>query len=134
MLKLIKTIIFFVGLAVIIYTVMQFNSDLIDTPLDITKEVANVDIENQRVHRIKITEDGFEPEELTINVGDKVIWQNVRDGRLKKALVLGSRQCINIKSNSLETGDTFEWTFNQAEKCIFVDAITKYQTGEVNVK
>jgi plastocyanin len=133
--KLIRTLIFLVGLAVIIYTVIQFSSDLTERPLYVeSEEVTTPSSETQTVHKIRVTDKGFEPEELTIKIGDKVVWENVREGRLKKLLILGSRQCIRIKSEALEPGETFEWTFNKAEKCIFVDAITKYQTAEIVIE
>ena len=83
---------------------------------------------------VKITKTGFEPKELTVKVGDTVEWTNVREGNLKLAQVVGSRQCTAIKSPVLKTGETFSHTFDKVEECVFVDTITINQVMTVIVE
>ncbi|HLC52048.1 MAG TPA: hypothetical protein VJI98_02280 [Candidatus Nanoarchaeia archaeon] len=86
------------------------------------------------VHTIKITETGFEPSAITIKTGDTVVWENVRSGRLNTALVVGTKQCVFIKSKLLKTGETFEKTFDEVDTCQFLDAVTNTQLVKVIIE
>ncbi len=83
---------------------------------------------------VTINKDGFSPEEITVKVGERVKFVNNRAGNLKKALVIGNRQCVNMKSPVLNPGDTFEWTFEEAQTCTVVDAITTTQIMTITVE
>jgi len=85
-------------------------------------------------HDVKIDLTEFNPDEITINVGDTITWTNVREGNLHLAMVVGTQQCTSIKSEMLDTGDTFSWTFEEVETCTFVDAITTTQIMKVYVE
>jgi len=85
-------------------------------------------------HDVKIDLTEFNPDEITINVGDTITWTNVREGNLHLAMVVGAQQCTGIKSEMLDTGDTFSWTFEKVETCTFVDAVTTTQIMKVHVE
>lgn len=76
-----------------------------------------------RVHVIEVTDNGFVPNELAIKVGETVVWKNVRTGKVDKTMIVGNRQCSNIKSNIFGPGGTFSWTFDHADECTIVDGI-----------
>ena len=85
-------------------------------------------------HVVKVTVKGFDPNEITIKVGDSIQWENARSGNLNKAIILGSQQCTRIKSQILLIGDTFTWEFDKAETCTIIDAITTTQIMKVHVE
>ncbi|MBU0470189.1 MAG: hypothetical protein KJ984_01810, partial [Nanoarchaeota archaeon] len=84
------------------------------------------------VVEMKVT--GFEPNKLTIKVGDTVVWKNVRGNDvIKKSFLLGAQACVKIKSPFMEPEDTFSWTFDKAVKCNFVDGIITTLTSQITV-
>ena len=83
---------------------------------------------------IKVTDKGFEPKELKVKVGDTVEWQNVRVGKINKALIIGAQSCFDVKSPILESGKSFKYTFKKADTCTIVEAITTTQVGKVVVE
>jgi hypothetical protein len=86
-------------------------------------------------HLVKLIDGGFDVNTtLVINVGDTVEWKNVRTGTFKKALVLGSAQCVKIKSSIYQAGESYSWTFDKAETCTIVDGIYTTETMKVQVK
>ena len=85
-------------------------------------------------HTVKILKTGFEPNELSVNVGDTVEWINEREGTLNKAQIIGSRQCTSIRGPILLTGESYSYTFEEEEECLFVDAITVNQIMTVTVE
>lgn len=87
-----------------------------------------------KTHIIEIDGYGFNPKALTVKVGDIVVWKNVRTGNLNKALVVGSRACVDIRSPVLRTNETFVMKADEARDCQLVEAITKVQTGTLLVE
>ncbi|MBU1111308.1 MAG: hypothetical protein ABIG93_04845 [archaeon] len=85
-------------------------------------------------HYVEVNEDGFEPDELTINVGDTVVWNNERTGRLDQMMIVGAQKCTGIDSGFLEFGDSFEWTFDEAKTCVIVDGITTTQLMKIYIE
>ena len=85
------------------------------------------------IHTVNLVKDGFEVPEVTIKVGDTVIWQNVREGSISKGLVLGTRDCQNIRSQIFMPGDSFKHQFTKKGSCTFVDGIFTTQLMKVNV-
>ena len=83
---------------------------------------------------IKVTDTGFVPKELKVKVGDTVEWQNVRVGKIPKALIIGAQTCFDVKSAILESGESFKYTFEKADTCTIVEAITTTQVGKVVVE
>jgi plastocyanin len=107
--------------------------EVIEEPL-VEEMVEEVSEESGTTHIVKVTVKGFDPNEITIKVGDSIQWENARSGNLNKALILGSQQCTKIKSKILLIGDTFTWKFDKAETCTMVDAITTTQIMKVRVE
>ena len=78
-------------------------------------------------HLVMITDDGFEPNEITIDVGDTVTWENVRSKSPTKAIVIGVHSCNKVKSRIYDTGDSYSFTFEETnEECTVVDGV--YET------
>jgi len=82
-----------------------------------------------KVHTVEFNQSGFVPTKLTIKVGDSILWKNSRDK--VKAMVLGSQSCVNVKSEILNPGQTFQWTFTEPLRCPIVDGI--YVTAVMNI-
>ncbi len=85
-------------------------------------------------HFVDLTENGFKPDVLTINAGDKVVWQNVRTGHINRAMVIGVRECSKIRSSFMSPGDSFVWTFDQPATCTIVDGVMTTVQSKVIVK
>ncbi len=91
--------------------------------------------EENGVYEVKITDTGFDPVQLEISVGDTVRWINAREStRLEKAFIVGMRNCLEVRSETLLYEDTFEWTFDQAETCQVVEGITVNQIGTIVIQ
>jgi len=103
-----------------------------ETEEEVEEEV--VEVEEDNIHYVEVNEDGFEPDELTISVGDTVIWENERTGRLDQMMIVGAQKCTGIDSGFLESGESFEWTFDEAKECIIVDGITTTQLMEISIE
>lgn len=88
---------------------------------------------DKNVKIIKVGVDGFSPVELDINVGETVRWVNTRSGRLTKALILGNRECIEVRSAILQPEQTYEYTFTSKMRCTIVEGITTRQIGTIVV-
>lgn len=85
-------------------------------------------------HVIEVKKEGFVPNALTIKVGDMVEWKVTRSGYLHSAMILGTQNCVKLKSKVLNTDESFKWTFDKAEKCTYIDGITTTQLGKVVVE
>ncbi len=102
-----------------------------------TKPETNTTTEAQitsTTHTIEVKKEGFVPAELTIKVGDTVEWKVTRAGYLHSAMILGTQNCVSVKSKILNTGDSFKWTFDKAGTCTIVDGITTTQIGKITVE
>ncbi len=91
-----------------------------------------LDKENVKTYRIKITDNGFEPPGLNIKVGETVEWENVRKNT--KAQVIGTKQCYKVKSQLLQPGEKFNYTFNVVEPCTIVDVVVKGSINRITVE
>lgn len=93
---------------------------------------AVADIPTGETHIIKMTNEGFSKSLLTINAGDTVVWENVRTGSvLNKAMIIGVRDCRNIKSKFYRPGESFSWTFEEPGECVVVDGIMTTQSSRI---
>lgn len=72
------------------------------------------------LYRVKISEFGFDPQELTLNVGDSIEWVNARKA---KEMVVGIRGCSYLKSPVFSNGDSFEYEFIKTDTCTIVDGV-----------
>jgi len=85
-------------------------------------------------HIVQLTDDGFEVEEITIKVGEKIIWQNAREGKVNKAMIIGVQGCAQIRSDIFPPGEYFSWTFEEPRTCVFVGGVYTTQTMKVVVE
>jgi plastocyanin len=69
---------------------------------------------------IEITDEGFDPSELTIAVGDTVTFSNLREDEYEDEIVMGVRSHSDIESDKLSPGDTWDYTFTEADEYEFV--------------
>ena len=109
----------------------EINNQIIENG---NNEITDEEMTEPGVHVVKFVSDGFEPNEITINVGDTVRWENERTGNLNQGMVIGSRWCISTKSGVLEEGESFEFTFDRAGDCIIIDGIVTTLTMKVKIE
>tara|TARA_Y100000310_G_C20664271_1_gene806567 strand:- start:856 stop:1878 length:1023 start_codon:yes stop_codon:yes gene_type:complete len=79
----------------------------------------------------QVNSEEFDNFVLNINVNDTVEFRNVREGNYKMALLVGNRECSNIKSGFFNAGESFEWTFNETGICWISDAIFTTQAMKI---
>ncbi len=98
--------------------------------------VAEDDAQNEVVHTVAILKGGFDPLTVTVKAGDVVEWKNERDAKvnLNKAMIVGTQQCVKVKSKILQSGETFRWKTDKAMKCTIVEGISAVQAGTVVVE
>ncbi len=85
--------------------------------------VAEIKEPEFKTHVIKMDDQGFDPQKTTVGVGDKVIWKNIRTGNIDNAMVIGVRNCREVKSGLFGPGEEFSWTFDEPKECVIVDGI-----------
>ncbi|MBI2146105.1 hypothetical protein HYU22_02065 [Candidatus Woesearchaeota archaeon] len=86
-------------------------------------------------HTINMVDGGFEDTSVTINAGDTVVWQNIRENtNLNEAMVIGTRDCRYLKSKFFNPGEHFSYKFTKLGVCTVVDGIFTTQMMEVIVK
>ena len=74
-------------------------------------------------YTVKMTANGFSPDKLYLKVGDTVIWENTRSGAINKAMIIGVRECSKTRSDFLNPGESFSWTFTEPMTCTIADGI-----------
>lgn len=95
---------------------------------------ASENVSESKTYTVNVEAGGFKPAELRIKRGDTVEWEIIRSGNLHLAMILGTQNCVSVKSKILDTGKSFSWTFNRTETCTYVDGITTTQVGKVIVE
>jgi plastocyanin len=95
-----------------------------------TSEKVEVIAEELQTHIVKMTNSGFKPENIEINKGETVVWEV---DRTTSGMVIGVRNCRDVKSKILSDGDTFEWTFDESGICTVVDGIMTTEASKVTV-
>jgi plastocyanin len=103
--------------------------EVIEEPEEVEPEPAGP----QR-HIVLMTNEGFDPYELKIKQGDTVEWQVTRVGSWGKGMIIGVRNCRDIKSKVFKPEDTFEWTFDEVENCVLVDGIMTTKDSRIIVE
>lgn len=101
-----------------------------DKVADVVEEV----VDTSETYTVEFVETGFYPLEIKINVGDTVVWQNVREGVIKKGFVIGTQKLTKARSKILMPGDAYSWTFEEPGRFVFVDGIMTTQTMTVVVE
>lgn len=114
----------------------------VDEPVEETIEEPEEPVENLvggavetntgAIHTVIINETKFVPAKLTIQKGDTVVWDVQRTKT--SALLMGVRNCAEIRSETMTEGDSFSYTFEEEEECTFVDAIIVSATMKVMVE
>src|SRR3989344_6800053 len=107
-----------------------------------TKVAINVSVEAstetepaaETVRTVQMNNDGFSVEEITIKVGVKVEWKNVRTGSFKTAMIIGTQKCSQVKSRILNAGESYSYTFNEAMVCTIVDGILTTTSMKLTVE
>jgi plastocyanin len=74
---------------------------------------------------------GFSPSEITIDIGEEIMWIN--DRKNVKAMVQGTREHRHIISTILDPGESFTYTPTIAGRYIFIDAVVTSHVLKVNV-
>jgi plastocyanin len=82
---------------------------------------------------VKLINGGFNTEVVKINVGDTVEWKNVRSDQYKVGLVVGNRECLEVKSKIFSSGSSFNFTFIEPGTCWISDGIFTTQAMRVIV-
>lgn len=77
---------------------------------------------------VKISKFSFSPAEMTINKGEKVVWQH-DDAVVHTIVSVG-----NFESPTLSRGDKFDFTFNQVGEYNYYCSIHPSMTGKIIVK
>ena len=102
---------------------------------EVVSEIAEKVTETEKAeHTVFLTEKGFEPAEITIAVGDTVTWENLREGKINQGMVIGVRQCRDVKSGLLKSGQSYSFTFTEKGTCVIVDGILTTTQSEIDVE
>jgi len=88
---------------------------------NVSTESDDLDIVEENVHTVIINDTGYYPGELTISVDNTVVWEN--DRSTSSAMVLGNGVCVGIDQVTINTGESFEWTFTEPMTCTITDGI-----------
>ena len=92
-------------------------------------------LDGSTTHTVNLIDGGFELSKINIEVGDTVVWQNVRDGKIKKAMVIGAtNNCRRLKSKVFLPGDMYSWTFEKVGTCTVVGGIYTTQAMKVIIE
>ncbi|MEK6937827.1 MAG: hypothetical protein AABX04_02160, partial [Nanoarchaeota archaeon] len=103
---------------------------------EVIAETVPEEIPEEKFHTysISLTNTGFDPATLKIKVGDTVEWKVARNGNFKNGMILGTQNCVAIKSKILNNGESFKWKFDKVQTCTIVDGIITTQIGTVVVE
>ncbi|MBU0459291.1 MAG: hypothetical protein ABIH82_02585 [Candidatus Woesearchaeota archaeon] len=122
----------------------EFTEEIEEEIKDVVDEVVEViEQKGPKIVIVKLIDGGFGTATTTtgdfgtsaisINVGDTVKWNNVRQGRYQIALILGNRECRDIKSNLFNAGESYNYTFKEAGICWVSDGIYTTQAMKITV-
>ncbi|MBU0460524.1 MAG: hypothetical protein KKH52_01950 [Nanoarchaeota archaeon] len=114
--------------------------DVVETELEkvalekkeMVKEISIIENTKPENLEILITEEGFEPKELVVEVDQIIIWKNQREKL--PALVLGLREISEMKSSYMEPGEEFGGSISATGEYTYVDGIIIGQVGKIIVK
>lgn len=97
---------------------------------------AEIPDEEQNVeHVVELTINGFEPYKISVKAGDMVTWKNARKGtKFNQGMIIGVRECRDVRSGVLESGEEYSYTFEEPAKCTIVDGIWTTKDSKVNIE
>jgi hypothetical protein len=84
-----------------------------------------------RTYLVELVNGGFGVSTLEIKTGDTVKWRNARSGQYKIALIIGNRECREVKSKLFRAGESYNATFTEPMTCWISDGI--FTTQAMNV-
>ena len=97
--------------------------------------VAEVEEELENTtHIVKMTADGFSPDKIYIKAGDTVKWKNTRSGTINKAMIIGVRECHEVRSGFFKPGQSFSWTFDKPVTCTIADGVMTTKESKIIVE
>ena len=85
-------------------------------------------------HVVFLWDGGFDTDTLKIKVGDTVEWMNTREAHINIALVLGNRECRDVKSSIFDSGYSYNYTFTKPGTCYISDGIFTTQAMRILVR
>ena len=99
------------------------------------EDEAVAEVEERAIEEVTVLDNGFEPNLLVVEAGTTVRWVNERSGTRGDAsfFVLGTRECKGVKSPFVKPGESWEYTFEEAIDCEYVDGIRVTQEGRIQV-
>ncbi len=100
---------------------------------EIEEEVEEEEVDDS-LHTVEFVDEGFDPDELTISVGDTIDFVNAREGDYLQAMLLGTQGHTSIKSSLLDVGESYSYTFTEADSYTFVDGILTTYTFALTVE
>jgi hypothetical protein len=104
----------------------------IATPTPIPPSVSSPPNLTLPPREIVITEEGFEPEEVHIRLGQEIIWRNHRD--TLPAYIIGMREITPMRSVIFPPTEKFHWSFSEPGKYVYVDGIVIGLQGKIYVQ
>jgi plastocyanin len=102
--------------------------DEIDEETEVDEEL---EVEEDPI--VQLIDGGLDKDKLSVSVGDTVVFKNVRDGHYKIGLVVGNRECRDLKSGFFGAGESFGWTFTEPQTCWVSDAIFTTEAVKITV-
>src|SRR3989338_1867761 len=95
--------------------------------------VAETEEPKSATHTVKMTAEGFSPDKLFIKAGDTVEWKNTRYGTVNKAMIIGVRECRQVRSSFLKPGESFSFVFDQPIECTIADGVMTTKESKIVV-
>jgi|SRR3989344_205886 len=96
--------------------------------------VAEIEVPPHQNYTVKMTVDGFNPDTLSIKAGDTVIWKNTRSGNINQAMIIGVRECHQVRSRFLNPGQSYSWTFDKPMTCTIADGVMTTKESKIIVE
>jgi plastocyanin len=97
-------------------------------------EIEQINVTGPQRHVVFLWDGGFDRENVVIKVGDTVEWMNTREGHFKIALILGNRECRDVKSGLFDSGFSYNYTFTKPGTCYISDGIFTTQAMKVFIR
>lgn len=109
-------------------TEIEENTTISEPVQEIEEEIVPeepVVVEEPKVvnHEILITNDGFSTKKLTIKQGESVTWKNQRTDRPTDTIIVGVRNCHEVKSKQFGPHESFTFVFDEIKTCTIVDGV-----------
>ena len=87
-----------------------------------------------KTHTVELDNTGFAVDDITVSVGDTVNFINLRTGKAKTALLIGTNKCRELRSKIFHYEESYSWKFDEPMNCVVVGGIFTTQSMKVIVK